>query len=216
MIEALLVCFWVLVRSLKVTGYIDPIAKRVVVSRDVIFEEGKHWDWDVSYEEKILVDLDRGDDNEGEEGIRENEDGDNEDGDNADGEVGETSNGGVRGEEDGPPNETSEGEERVRQPLGWMNDYVSREGLGLSEDEANMALAVSTDPLFFEDAVKSANWRLVIYREIKSIEKNKTWTLTKLLAGAKRIGVKWVYKTKFNEHGEIDKHKARLVAKGYF
>ena len=98
------------------------------MSRDVIFEEGKQWDWDVSYEEKILGDLDWGDDNEGEEGIRENEDGDN-----ADGEVGETSNEGVRGEEDGPPNETSEGEERVRQPPGWMNDYVSGEGLGLSE-----------------------------------------------------------------------------------
>jgi hypothetical protein len=29
------------------------------------------------------------------------------------------------------------------------------------------------------------------------------------------IGVKWIYKTKYNEKGEVDKHKARLVAKGY-
>jgi hypothetical protein len=28
--------------------------------------------------------------------------------------------------------------------------------------------------------------------------------------------VKWVYKTKYNEHGKIDKYKACLVAKGYF
>ena len=29
------------------------------------------------------------------------------------------------------------------------------------------------------------------------------------------IGVKWVYKTKFNEKGQVEKHKARLVAKGF-
>ena len=51
--------------------------------------------------------------------------------------------------------------------------------------------------------------------KIKAIEKNKTWVLTNLPAGEKTIGVKWVYKTKLNEHGEIDKYKARLVAKGY-
>ena len=39
-------------------------------------------------------------------------------------------------------------------------------------------------------------------------------TFLKLL-GAKKVGVKWIYKTKFNENGEVDKYKARLVAKGY-
>lgn len=34
-----------------------PITKKVVVSRDVIFEEEKQWDWDVSYEKQILVNL---------------------------------------------------------------------------------------------------------------------------------------------------------------
>ena len=31
----------------------------------------------------------------------------------------------------------------------------------------------------------------------------------------KAIGIKWIYKTKLRENGEVDKHKARLVAKGY-
>jgi len=31
----------------------------------------------------------------------------------------------------------------------------------------------------------------------------------------KAIGVKWVYKTKLKENGDIDKYKARLVSKGY-
>jgi len=39
--------------------------------------------------------------------------------------------------------------------------------------------------------------------------------LIDLPVGAKKIGVKWVYKAKLNEHGESDKYKARLVAKGY-
>ena len=29
------------------------------------------------------------------------------------------------------------------------------------------------------------------------------------------IGVKWIYKTKLNPDGSIQRHKARLVAKGY-
>lgn len=51
--------------------------------------------------------------------------------------------------------------------------------------------------------------------EIESIERNKTWELITLPDGVKTIGVKWVFKTKLNESGEVDKCKARLVAKGY-
>ena len=51
--------------------------------------------------------------------------------------------------------------------------------------------------------------------EIAAIERNNTWELTDLLRGHKTIGVKWVYKTKLKENGEVHKHKACLVAKGY-
>jgi len=50
-------------------------------------------------------------------------------------------------------------------------------------------------------------------KEIEAIEKNKTWELIDLPKGVKPIGVKWLYKTKFRENGEIDKFKARLVVK---
>ncbi|KAJ8650452.1 hypothetical protein MRB53_003475 [Persea americana] len=135
-------------KSEESKGYrlFDPVAKRVVVRGDVIFEEEKQWDWDVSYEKQIVVDLEWGDgDGENEEGVSENGNGEN-----TDGEVGETRDEGVREEEDG----SSEGEERVRElrqsgerhPPTWMGDYVS--GEGLFEDEVHMALVVSTDSLY--------------------------------------------------------------------
>lgn len=40
--------------------------------------------------------------------------------------------------------------------------------------------------------------------EIESIEKNKTWELTTFPREENRIGVKWIYKTKNNELGEIE------------
>lgn len=51
--------------------------------------------------------------------------------------------------------------------------------------------------------------------EIDTIERNNTWELTYLPKGHKTIGVKWVFKTRLIENGEVDKYKARLVAKGY-
>eukprot|EP00253_Pinus_taeda_P030144 PITA_30144 len=51
--------------------------------------------------------------------------------------------------------------------------------------------------------------------EIKAIEKNDTWELMNLLQGKEDIGVKWVYKTKSNAEGNIERHKVRLVVKGY-
>lgn len=33
--------------------------------------------------------------------------------------------------------------------------------------------------------------------------------------GAKKIEVRWVYKTKLNEKGNVSKYKARLMVKGY-
>lgn len=51
--------------------------------------------------------------------------------------------------------------------------------------------------------------------EINATEKNKTWELVNLPTQAKKIGVKWIYKTKLNEEGNVDKYKARLIAEGY-
>ena len=51
--------------------------------------------------------------------------------------------------------------------------------------------------------------------EIVSIEINGTWDLVDLLKDKKSTGVKWVYKTKLNEKGEIHRYNARLVEKRF-
>ena len=51
--------------------------------------------------------------------------------------------------------------------------------------------------------------------EYESIMKNETWEVIELPKNKVPIGCKWLYKTKFNADGSVDKYKARLVAKGY-
>lgn len=96
-----------------------------------------------------------------------------------------------------------------------MLDYVSGDELSDNESIAHFALFTNYDPITFEEAVKDAKWQKAMNAEIKSIEKNNTWEQADLPNGQKTIHVRWVFKTKLNEKGEIDKHKARLVAKGY-
>ena len=106
-------------------------------------------------------------------------------------------------------------EGRVRRAPFWMDDYETGEGLS-DEDGLNAMITLNEDdPLTFKEAVKSKKWRDTMMVEMESIEKNKTRELSVLPKGVNPIGVKWVFKTKLNENGKIDKYKARLVAKGY-
>lgn len=68
---------------------------------------------------------------------------------------------------------------------------------------------------FHLQTVKSEKWKEAMEAEMEAIEKNQTWELMDLPKDAKPIGVRWVFKTKLNENGDVEKHKARLVAKGY-
>ncbi|KAL0364919.1 UNVERIFIED_CONTAM: Retrovirus-related Pol polyprotein from transposon TNT 1-94 [Sesamum angustifolium] len=72
------------------------------------------------------------------------------------------------------------------------------------------------EPENFETAVKHKVWVQAMEEEIKMIEKNNTWELADRPKDKEVIGVKWIYKTKLNADGSIQKHKARLVAKKIF
>lgn len=108
---------------------------------------------------------------------------------------------------------------RERAAPTWLRDYECRFLIGDEvnvhwfDDHALQVTVVSGDPMSYEEAVIHSEWRRAA--KMDSIERNETWELTEVPAGVKTIGVKWVYKTKYNEDGEVDKFKARLVAKGY-
>ena len=82
-----------------------------------------------------------------------------------------------------------------------------------AEEEA--MLIVTEEPSCYREAAGLPELENAMDKEIEAIKKNSTWSLVKLPAGHKAIGLKWVFKLKKNSEGEIIKHKARLVAKGY-
>jgi hypothetical protein len=97
-----------------------------------------------------------------------------------------------------------------------FNEFVTANELDEVDDMHNLAVYTSNDdPKSYDEAQKLDVWRKAMDSEIDSIENNNTWILTTLPEGANVIGVKWIYKTKYNEKGEVEKYKARLVAKGY-
>jgi len=61
----------------------------------------------------------------------------------------------------------------------------------------------------------SSKWRVAMEDEMKSMKTNKVWDLEIVPKGAKTAGCKWVYKTKHDSKGKIERYKARLVAKGF-
>ena len=74
---------------------------------------------------------------------------------------------------------------------------------------------VHSEPTTYTEVATSLAWIEAMKAEIDSIERNGTWELTELPGDKKRIGVKWVFRTKFNPDGSVFKHKARLVVKGF-
>ena len=51
--------------------------------------------------------------------------------------------------------------------------------------------------------------------ELLSMKQNEVWDLVELPESCKRVGCKWVFKTKRDSYGNLERYKARLVAKGF-
>lgn len=205
----------------------DPSTKKVIISKDVKFDENEAWKWEekVADEKLVVQDEDEDENNRG-EAIQNGEEQEREGGQSA-GSIRSAGNSETAETAANSEPATSQiaeqneyqivGKRNITRPA-WLKDYVCKivEDVAMYAEEDLLALYVEkNDPERFEEAVEQEKWRTAMEAEIKSIEENDTWELVDLPAGAKTVGVKWVYKTKLNEKGEVDKFKARLVAKGF-
>ena len=77
---------------------------------------------------------------------------------------------------------------------------------------------VSGEPQNMKEALEGRNWKKwkeASDVEYKALMKNKTWDLVNLPSGKNVVGSKWVFTTKHDSSGNVDRYKARLVAQGY-
>ncbi|KAM7489733.1 hypothetical protein LguiB_027217 [Lonicera macranthoides] len=95
-----------------------------------------------------------------------------------------------------------------------MDDVPVRGTISLSDVYQRCNVAVR-EPAGYEEAATDQKWIAAMKEELKMIEKNQTWELVERPKHKKAIGVKWVYRTKLNPDGSVNKYKARLVVKGY-
>ncbi|WVZ87388.1 hypothetical protein U9M48_034029 [Paspalum notatum var. saurae] len=101
-----------------------------------------------------------------------------------------------------------------------VNDVVgptTPPGLAARElDEAEELLFGSAEePPSYAEAEKDAHWRQAMEEEMNAIMENGTWELVEPPPSCRPISLKWVYKVKRDELGEVVRHKARLVARGF-
>ncbi|KAG7564293.1 Integrase catalytic core [Arabidopsis suecica] len=74
------------------------------------------------------------------------------------------------------------------------------------------------DPVSYSQAMKDVNsdkWIDATKDEIDSMVKNEVWDIVPLPEGHKAVGCKWIFKTKLDCNGNVERYKARLVAKGF-
>ncbi|GKF24799.1 retrovirus-related pol polyprotein from transposon TNT 1-94, partial [Tanacetum coccineum] len=67
----------------------------------------------------------------------------------------------------------------------------------------------------FKSAVTEDCWFQAMQNEIHEFDRLDVWELVSPLDRTMIIALKWIYKVKLDEYGDVLKNKARLVAKGY-
>jgi hypothetical protein len=187
-------------RRVKSIQTLQSTNKKIVVSRDVIFDEERVWSW--SDEEKAKE----------QQLLEEHEELSTEAPPSTPPSSQPTTP--LAAHRDSTP---SMGGSSSRSSTNQSKMRSLREIYEQTEDgETNLlCLYADYEPLTFQEAIEEDCWRFAMEEEMHAIQKNDTWELATLPSNHKAIGLKWVYKIKRNAEGEVSRYKARLVAKGY-
>lgn len=158
---------------------------KIVISRDVLFDEKATWNQEQNKGEKNIVDVE---------------------------EIKTKST---------LETENNEGSPQVSPPSspsassGSSSSFTSPKKMKSLADIYTRCNFYVLEPENFEHAIKDKAWRKAMQEAINVIEKNKTWQLVERPINKEIIGVKWVYRVKYNSDGSVRRNKARLVAKDY-
>lgn len=96
-----------------------------------------------------------------------------------------------------------------------ISEFLCYDKINSAHKCYSINLSLLKDPETYEQAIMEEKWIHAISEELRALEDNNTWNIVPLPFGVKPIGCRFVFKTKLNSNGQIDKHKARLVAKVY-
>jgi len=102
-------------------------------------------------------------------------------------------------------------------PRYSVMSYSRQKVSGESEEPQNTVL-VMKDPVTYEEAMSrndAVYWKKVCAEELEAFVKQELFSTVLKPVGCKVIGCKWVFKTKLDEDGQVERYKAWLVAQGF-
>ncbi|CAL8090833.1 unnamed protein product [Prunus armeniaca] len=143
---------------------------KIIVSRDVVFNENASWDWDTQKERSVMIPIaEPTSSKQGQEGSRINSE--------------------VQGEEGETFDTSVESSDQERMPSSQDFDHTPRKYKSITEiyEKCNMCII---EPESFEEAAKDESWKKAMEDEILMINKNNTWELVNRPFDKPIIGVK--------------------------
>ena len=140
----------------------------------------------------------------------------------------------IKEDDDPPKNESgkkfvqldclSENETLEEQPSPQVEEpslplrYSTREQGAPDVYEERVTIAeTSSNPTSFQNALDredKSQWINAMGKKLGSLSANEVWDLVELPEGRRIVGSKWVFKTKKDANGAVERYKARLVAQG--